>query len=169
MNIYLTGMMGAGKSTIGKKLARKLHFNFVDLDELIEQKEGLPVTEIFNFRGEKYFRELESAVLKETANLTDTVIATGGGTPCYFDNQVWMNNHGRTIYLRGNISLLAQRLLPGMAKRPLLSAVKPDELPGFLSVLVAAREPFYSRSHIIADLPVKNLLSLARQAVEAIV
>lgn len=169
MNIYLTGMMGAGKSTLGRKLAKKLGYHFVDLDELIEQREGLPLAEIFNFRGEHYFRTLEADILKETVLLKETVIATGGGTPCYFDNLNWMNKHGKTIYLRGNITLLAQRLLPGMSKRPLLAGLKPEELPGFLSVLMAAREPFYTQAHIIADLPVKNLISLARQAVEAIV
>jgi shikimate kinase len=88
--IYLLGMMGVGKSTLGKQLARQLHYSFIDLDKAIEQAEGKSIPDLFEQKGESYFRLVEQRQLKETARKNHIVIAVGGGTPCYYENMEWM-------------------------------------------------------------------------------
>ncbi|NJN78937.1 MAG: shikimate kinase [Saprospiraceae bacterium] len=98
MNIYLIGFMGSGKSFIGKQLSEQLNFEFCDLDERIETAKNQSIASIFENKGETYFRKLESTILQKTANLKNTIIATGGGTACFFDNMEWMNENGKTIF-----------------------------------------------------------------------
>ena len=86
MNIFLIGFMGCGKSSLGKRLARRLNYRFVDLDEEIERQTGRSIAEIFSRDGENYFRQLEANILRQIEWSMPTVVATGGGTPCYFDN-----------------------------------------------------------------------------------
>jgi shikimate kinase len=86
MRIFLIGFMGCGKSTIGKKLAKTLSCKFIDLDKYIERKTGESIQQIFKEKGEKYFRVLETESLMEICESDNLVIATGGGTPCFFDN-----------------------------------------------------------------------------------
>jgi shikimate kinase len=98
MIIFLVGFMGAGKTTLGKKLAAKLGYSFVVLDAVVEKGEGKYIRDIIAEHGESYFREKESETLKQLS-LVDSVISTGGGTPCYYDNMQWMNDKGITIYV----------------------------------------------------------------------
>ncbi|QVK19201.1 shikimate kinase [Mycoplasmatota bacterium] len=121
MIIYLIGMMGSGKSSVGKHLASQLKYNFVDTDCLIEEKLNLKVHDIINQFGIEYFRQIENQVLREIQLDLNTVIATGGGIILNQDNINFMKNNGITIYLKTSINELEKRLTnPEMKKRPLL-------------------------------------------------
>ena len=91
MTIFLVGYMGSGKSTLGKKLAYNLKYNFIDLDTYIEEQEGRTINEIFNDDGEDNFRKLERVYLHRVIDIENVVISVGGGTPCFFDNMEQMN------------------------------------------------------------------------------
>lgn len=152
MKIFLTGYMGSGKSTVGRMLARKLNFRFVDTDTEIEQRSGMTVGELFSVRGEAEFRQLEQDVLAEIVARTENlVVATGGGMPCFFDNMEVMNRSGLTVYLKMSPEKLAARLEHGKSKRPLLRDKSQEELTEFIRENIARREPCYNRAGIIID------------------
>ena len=106
MNIFLVGFMGCGKSSIGKKLAKLLRLQFIDMDKYIANKFQKDISEIFETEGEESFRNKETQVLKELCLKSDVVIATGGGTACSLDNMHIINNHGISIYLELNENFL---------------------------------------------------------------
>lgn len=112
-NIFLTGFMGAGKSTIGRRLARRLGYRFADLDELIAAREGRSIAEIFAAQGEAYFRDCEAAVLAEQTTADQVVFATGGGIVGRAENRAMMRQLGSVVYLRAAWSTLEQRLAKG--------------------------------------------------------
>jgi shikimate kinase len=122
--IVLLGMMGSGKSTVAKELSRITEFRHIDIDEQIEIAEGMAVSEIFASKGEEYFRELESRILKEVveANPSSVIISLGGGAPCFFDNMDFINQKCMSFFLNANHDTIIQRLLnpDEQAKRPLL-------------------------------------------------
>ncbi|MFN8259220.1 MAG: shikimate kinase [Bacteroidales bacterium] len=149
MRIYLVGMMGSGKTTIGKKLAKRLLYNFYDLDELIEKREGITISTIFEQKGEEYFRHIEQQVLRETFKFGNTVISTGGGTPCFFDNINEINRNGVSIYLNTDIDLLMSRLVSGIKHRPLLKNKTNEELKEYLENLLSQRILHYKKAHLI--------------------
>src|SRR5215216_5287440 len=100
MKIYLIGMPGSGKTTLGKQIAEDLGFPFIDLDTEIENREGKSISEIFSHKGEDHFRVLESTLLKELSSSShNVVIATGGGAPCYFGGMETMNATGLTVFI----------------------------------------------------------------------
>lgn len=138
--------MGCGKSTLGKKLAARLGYNLVDLDHQIEKITGVTVAEYFAAHGEDVFRQLESKTLKEMEYPKNCVIATGGGTPCYFDNMDWMNLNGTTIYIEMTPVALAKRLEQGIAKRPLLRNLTEEGIVEFIENKLLERNPFYKKA-----------------------
>jgi len=117
--IFLIGFMGAGKTTLGKALAQQLSCPFKDTDDLIIQKTGLSIPEIFKAHGQQYFRLLESKVLREALFFNPVVVASGGGLPCFWNNLEWMNANGVTIFLDVPLEILAHRL-SNDPNRPLL-------------------------------------------------
>lgn len=147
--VYLIGFMGSGKSFLGRQLAAQLALNFVDLDEQIEQKAGLVISQIFDRFGEDAFRALEQTVLQETEQLENTIVSTGGGAPCFFNNMEWMNQQGLTVYLQASPTLLAERLQSEMAHRPLLAHLSTAKLIQFIEDKVASRTGFYEQAHLI--------------------
>ena len=149
MKIFLIGFMGCGKSYVGKKLAALLGFEFLDLDSLIENTEGGTIGEIFEQRGEPYFRQIESDSLKELSKWSDLVVATGGGAACFNDNIKWMNENGVTVYLETTSQLLLERLVPQTEQRPLLRGKSESELLDFIENKVADRAFYYNQAHII--------------------
>ena len=153
MNVYLIGMPGAGKSTVGKVLAHKLGRNFVDLDIAIEKMAGLSIPEIFEKHGETYFRQLESEALKTVSFSTEKlVVATGGGTPCFFDNLAFMQTQGLVLYLKVSPETLAERLLAlTLNSRPLLKEKSKSQLLMYLNQTLVARSPFYEKAGIILE------------------
>ncbi len=111
MHVYLIGMPGAGKSTVGKALAAKLNRPFLDLDAEIEKMAGQTIPEIFEKLGEVYFRNLETKALIEISSSEEKlIIATGGGTPCFADNLQFMQLKGKVLYLKASPEMLTERL-----------------------------------------------------------
>ena len=152
MRIYLIGFMGSGKSSMGKELAHKLGLAFADLDELIEEKEGKKISEIFETDGEKRFRETEHDCLISTLQLNNVIISTGGGTPCFFDNMEMINAKGISIYIKYNSGILVSRLNANKEKRPLIKQFHDKkELKLFIKELLEKREKYYLQSKFIID------------------
>ncbi len=141
--------MGCGKSTIGKKLAKKIGYSFIDLDRYIESKLYKTILEIFNEKGEAEFRLIETKYLKEVSLFEDIVISTGGGTPCFFENLDLMKSSGKVIYLHLEHQALVNRLLNSKRyDRPLLEKLNRDDLDIFVSNKMSEREAFYEQAHI---------------------
>lgn len=161
MLIYLTGFMGAGKSTTGKKLAALLGYTFIDLDANIEKETGLTIQELFK-SGETKFREIESMVLQATAEKEKCVISCGGGTPCFNDNLAWMKAHGITVYIQMTTGGLFHRLAASKQNRPLLAGKTDVELMEYIMETLRERDYFYQQCHYKVkgeSLDVKELLT----------
>lgn len=164
MKIFLIGFMGCGKSTLGRKLATRLGYTLVDLDHQIEKITGSTVANYFSANGEDAFRKLESETLKTFDYPKNCVIATGGGTPCYFDNMEWMNANGLTIYIEMTPLALAKRLEQGIAKRPLLSNLSEEGIVQFIENKLEERNPFYKKAtHIL------NGINLTPEQIHALI
>lgn len=146
IRIFLTGYMGAGKTTLGKALARHLRVAFIDLDWYIEERFHKTVGELFAERGEAGFRELERNMLQEAGEFEDVVISTGGGAPCFFDNMDYMNRTGQTVFLDVRPGVLFRRLRVAKQQRPILQGKKDDELLAFIEEALARRAPFYTQA-----------------------
>jgi shikimate kinase len=145
--------MGAGKTTLGKSLARATGLSFVDLDWYIEERMHRSVSQLFAERGEEGFRLLERNMLHEVAQFEDVVISTGGGAPCFFDNMEFMNSCGRTVFLDVDPEVLFARLRIARRQRPLLQQKNDDELRAFIASSLAARRPLYAQAGLrfVAD------------------
>lgn len=143
--------MGSGKTTLGRKLASRMGYAFMDLDHILEAREGMTIAEYFSKFGEDAFRKLESDVLKQTNYPENAVVSTGGGLPCFFDNMQWMNAHGKTIYIKLAPKILADRLKTERTERPVLKGKKDGELVAFIEQKLAEREKFYNQAAIITD------------------
>ncbi len=144
--------MGSGKTTWGRKLARKTGRAFIDLDEQIVHKTGISIADYFSVYGEAKFRELESQVLKSLSYADPAIVATGGGTPCYFDNMEWMNENGITIYLQLPPKALWDRLMQtNITSRPALAGLSGQELLNHITLKLAERELFYKQAEYIID------------------
>ena len=144
--IILIGYMGAGKTTIGKVLAREMGLDFYDLDWYIEDRFHKKIPEIFAESGEAGFREIERKMLHEVAEFENVIISCGGGTPCFFDNIDYMNGQGDTVYLNASPAVLKEHLLMGKSQRPLIQGKTPDELVAFIQESLRGRMPFYSKA-----------------------
>ncbi len=138
-NVYLIGMMGSGKTTSGRELARLLGISFVDLDDLIVDKAGRSINEIFKAHGEIFFRQMERQMLDETAARPDQVVATGGGIVLEPANRNRMASTGMTVYLKTALPTLWERV-KGKKDRPLLDTPDPE---GALRSLFRLRGPLY--------------------------
>lgn len=149
MRIFLTGYMGCGKSTIGRKIAALMGINFIDLDKYIEERNFKSVPDIFAQEGENAFRLKERQALQEVAEFEEIVVGTGGGAPCFFDNMQLMNEAGITIYLAPDNETLACRLLRSKTERPLIAGKSKEELLTFIQQALEKRAPFYEQSKII--------------------
>ena len=146
MRVFMVGFMGSGKSHHGKQLADRLRFDFVDLDDVIEQQ-GRSIPAIFSDEGDFRFREIERDTLR-ALDKDDVVIATGGGTPCFHQNIEWMKEQGKVIYLKAPVDLLAERIRMNKEERPLVADVADEELPAFVAQLLKERESWYVQAHL---------------------
>lgn len=144
--IFLIGYMGCGKSTLGRALSAATGLEFIDLDHYIEARFHATVSELFASRGEDGFRRAERAMLDETSQFTDVVIACGGGTPCFFDNMEVMNSRGLTVWLNTPLERLYERLQRNRSKRPILANKTDAELMEFIIGALRAREQYYSQA-----------------------
>lgn len=126
---------------------------FVDMDSLIEEREGASVSDIFYYQGEEYFRLREREIIEEiAAEDGDVVVSTGGGVPTWRDNMARMNEVGECVYLRRTAEQIASRLSPhGRQKRPKLRGLNDEELVAFMTANMAEREPYYSQAKHCID------------------
>lgn len=139
--------MGSGKSTYGKRLAEAMQFNFVDTDTLIEEQEGMEITEIFKNKGEDYFRDREAQVLTKVSQLNKTIIATGGGMPCWENNLEFMNKTGLTVYLKAGLGCVMKNLLSEKEKRPMIANIDSTVLADYIHEKLEERKPCYKNAH----------------------
>ena len=147
MKYFIVGYMASGKSTFGKELAKDKGLPFLDLDECVESREGRSISEIFAKEGEEYFRKREREILHEICNEADEfVLATGGGTPCFFDNMDYMNQAGTTVFLNTSPLVIVDRLKRQRADRPLLAMYSDDELEFFVREHLESRLSFYLKA-----------------------
>jgi shikimate kinase len=148
MKIFLIGFMGCGKTTLAKKLAARLGCQLVDLDLEIEKTIGQSVASYFAEHGEAAFRQQESDLLKSFPYEEQSVVATGGGVPCFFDNMDWMNANGITVYIDMPVEALAKRLAGGKAKRPLIKDLDEAGLISFIDQKLQERAGFYEKAKL---------------------
>ena len=149
--IILIGYMGSGKSTLGRKVARKLNYEFLDTDHVIEEQSGMTISEIFTQKGEVFFRDLEHQLLVSLKNKDRLVIATGGGMPCFQDNMSLLNELGKTFYLKRSVLELVNRLTNSKRVRPLVEGKTATELEEFIKDNLETRNPFYENAKFILE------------------
>lgn len=160
MKIILLGYMGSGKTTVGKKLADKLYIPFFDLDYYIEHKEGNSISNIFNNKGEIYFRKIEHKYLiKFIAEKDNYILSLGGGTPCYAGNMdvILAEKDIISIYLQANIPTLKERISRNKTKRPLVASLSDEKLTEFIAKHLFERRNFYDQAHHTVDVSNKGI------------
>ena len=149
--IFLVGYMGAGKTTVGKQLASRMGLSFIDLDMYIEARYHKTVRELFTEKGEDSFRDIERKMLHEVADFEDVLVSTGGGSPCFFDNMSFMNQSGKTVYLKVSVEELTKRLETCKQTRPVLQNRSGESLFRFIDESIQKREPYYKQASIVFD------------------
>lgn len=163
--IILLGYMGSGKSITAKLLSQKLHLEWLDLDHLIEEKEQASISEIFEKRGEIYFRKLEHELFKELMNSSQSfVLSLGGGTPCYANNhELLKGDRVFSFYLKASIETLVSRLSKEQQHRPLIAHKTGEQMKEFIAISLFERSYFYHQaSHTIA-IDGKNIETIASE------
>ncbi len=151
MVLFLIGFMGCGKSSIGRKLATHLGYDFFDTDKAIENDTGVTIGEIFAYEGEEGFRLREREMLCSLPKCGDMVVATGGGLPCYGDNLQVMRSKGRIAYLKLSPENLVARLGRGRARRPKIAGMNDEELLAYIRNLLPQREEFYMAADVVVE------------------
>ena len=157
--------MASGKSSVGKLLSKKLSMKFLDLDDYIINKEGMSIAEIFEKKGEVYFRVIENKYLKEVLNTKyQFILALGGGTPCYANNMEEINK-GNTvsIYLQGKTKTMIDRLIKKKSKRPLIASLADDKIPEFVAKHLFERRLYYELAKITVEIDAKSKKEVAKE------
>lgn len=145
--VILLGYMGSGKSTVANAIGTQTGWPVIDLDAVIEARVGQSIPAIFSEKGELFFRKQEREALQEVLKRTDSfVLATGGGTPCYYDNIEVMNQHGHTFFLQASVGTLAERLRTSGTQRPLLDGLSDEEQSEFIAKHLFERNAFYQQA-----------------------
>ena len=164
-NVFLVGMMGAGKTTLGKALAQRLSAEFFDTDKVLVERTGVPVATIFEIEGEAGFRRRESGILAELAERDDCVVATGGGAVLSEENRTLMRAHGTVVYLRARIESLWERTRHD-SSRPLLATPDPRAT---LAEILEQRDPLYREAaHLVVDTGAQSAATLVSRVVAAL-
>lgn len=167
MIISLVGYMGSGKSHISKILSDKLHFKLIDLDKEIFLRNKLTIPEIFEKKGEIYFRKLERETLEEIlAGEENLVLSLGGGTPVYYNNMEIINNNSKSVFLSASVSTLADRLSKQKEKRPLIARIPEEELPEFIAKHLFERNPFYGKAQFTVSTDHREPEDIVNEIVE---
>lgn len=148
--IYIVGFMGAGKSSVGRRLARLLDREFIDTDLYIENRFRKKISAMFEQEGEQVFRKREKLAIEEVAGYYNAVIATGGGLACHYNNMEVMKNSGVTVYLQYSLPFLTNRLASCYKGRPVIASLEGEEFAPFIMRKFEQREPYY----LMADLRV---------------
>jgi len=152
--------MGSGKTSLGKKLAKRLNLRFIDTDNLIESRQGMTISSIFELHGEAAFRELEKELIEELAVEENLLLSTGGGMPCFNDLMVKLNELGTTIYLKRPAKELAHRIINSKKKRPITDGKSFDELVTFIDEMLKKRNAFYEQANLIVDRTIQDVSTL---------
>ncbi len=171
--IYLTGFMGSGKTTIGPLLARRLGYDYFDLDEAIESVAGKTVQEIFVVDGEEAFRRLEALKLRAVSRRAREVISMGGGAVTSGDNLYFAKTNGAVIYLRVEPTVLAERLRESAVRRPLLQDAQGKPLEGGallrrIEKMLEERERYYEQADITLDIGSHSIDEVVEMTLEAL-
>ncbi len=162
--ITLLGYMGSGKSTVAEILGDKLGMDVIDLDDYISEREGLSIPEIFEAKGEIYFRKVENAYLLELLRSEDRfVLALGGGTPCYANNMDVILENSDSFYLKASIGTLSERLLKEKDHRPLISGLSEEQLSEFIAKHLFERRNFYEKAGRIVSIDGKDPEQIASE------
>jgi shikimate kinase len=148
--IFLIGFMGSGKSTLGKNLAETLNYDFIDSDLWIEKEQGISIDSIFSSKGEAFFRELELKFIENLNPFNPTIIATGGGLPCFNGNIEKLKEIGTVIYLKAAPEIIFERIKFD-DRRPLLNKQENHEKFDFIQNKLNERTVFYNQAHFIID------------------
>lgn len=160
-NIYLTGFMGTGKTSVGELLAQRTGWSFVDLDVRIAERQGMSIADIFARKGESFFRALEKKILKETAGLTEQVVSCGGGIVLDPENRTLMKRTGRIVCLTARPEVILERTRESL-HRPLLNVKDPVQK---IAELLGERAACYAQADLMVDTSELNI----RQVVETII
>ena len=160
-NLTLVGFMGTGKSSVGRVVAQLLRYEFVDTDEILEQRAGLPISRIFAEQGEEAFRRMERELVAEMASWKQRVIATGGGLAANTDNLASLHTHSLLICLWASPEAIWERVRH-QSHRPLLQ--DPDPL-GRIRTLLEQRGPFYRQADILINSGTRSVREVAQQVV----
>ncbi|GAW65764.1 shikimate kinase [Geoanaerobacter pelophilus] len=163
-NIFLTGFMGCGKTSVGRSLAQRLGWSFVDLDQVIVDRAGLSIKEIFASQGEQAFRALETAALVEVASRPSQVVSTGGGAVIASENRAAMRASGRIVNLTASVETIAARVT-GDSERPLLAA---DASVERISSMLEGRERFYADADLRIDTTGKTVEAVASEVLDSL-
>ena len=148
--IFLIGFMGSGKSTLGKNLAETLNYDFIDSDLWIEKEQGISIDSIFSSKGEAFFRELELKFIQNLNQFNPTIIATGGGLPCFNGNIEKLKEIGTVIYLKVSPEIIVERIKFD-DRRPLLNKKDHHEKIDFIQNKLKERNVFYKQAHFTID------------------
>lgn len=159
-NIILVGLSGSGKTVIGRAAARELHWPFIDFDTEIEHRQHMSVPQIFENRGEAYFRGLEQDLTRELVTCSGTIMSAGGGWVTNREAVALLRPTGRIIYLRAAPETLVGRLATARVRRPLLEV--PDPLDR-LTRMLEARRAFYEEADLVIDTEVVDRKQLIEQ------
>jgi shikimate kinase len=152
MKLFLIGFMGSGKSYWGKRLSKKLSIPFFDLDEKIEEHAGKTIPQIFAEQGEEQFRLLEKEVLYLLNESHESfVMATGGGTPCFYNNIDYLKKNGTVVWFNCSVDCLFRRLIEEKDKRPLIRDIPDSQLKSFIVKKFSNRKIFYQQAHVIIN------------------
>lgn len=166
MKIILLGYMASGKSTVAKAISKQLTISYLDLDDLIASKTGMSVTEIFQSKGELFFRKQEHEVLKEClSSSSPMILSLGGGTPCYYNNIQLIKEakDATSFYLKASIPVLLERLWKEKESRPLIAHSKSkDELEEFIRKHVFERQFYYMQAHHVVDVSAQEIEKIAQ-------
>lgn len=154
--VILIGFMGAGKTTLGKKVAKKMNLPFIDSDRHIEDYYQKSIGEIFTENGESFFRTLETEFIESLSEKGEFVLATGGGMPCFGKNMELLNALGTTFYLERSPKELATRLFNAKSRRPLIDGMEKEELISFIEERLALREEYYKSANVILSREVQT-------------
>lgn len=167
MIISLLGYMGSGKSHVSKNLSKKLNFPLIDLDQKISEEHQLSIPEIFNKKGEIFFRKEEKRILESILSEEKNIILSlGGGTPVYYDNMEIINEKSRSVFLRASVRTLTERVMLQKNSRPLIAKLDDNDVPEFIAKHLFERNPFYGKAHFTVDTDSKTASEISDEIIK---